>query len=208
MGCAAFGSCTFSGSTPDNANRTNNTEAHRLAHNSANEKTETAEASEDVVEIEAESRPVPTKAECEAIETGDNVVLKPQTFPLDFAPFAGSCFVTTYNPEFEDPPMESEIAIYTDGKRVYDLPRQFNGSTFGCWVGGVAFEDLNNDGETDIIVAGKCSARNAPYNENMVYVNTGTGFSTSEAANSTLIDLASTKAIAAHVKANRDKFFK
>ena len=150
-----------------------------------------------------------TKAECHAIDTGDNVILKSQTFPVDFEPFAGSCFVTTHNPENEDPPMEAEIAIYTDGKKVFHFPEQFNGvANYACWVDAVSFQDLNADKLTDIIVVGKCSAKTAPYNENMVYVNTGKAFVTSEEANRSLIDFTKTKAIADFVKANKNKFFK
>ncbi len=160
-------------------------------------------------EAEPKTAVVPaTRSDCLNIETGDDVVLRSQTFPIDFKPFEGSCFVTTYNPEYDDPPLESKFAIYTDGKSVFDFPGQFNGVEFGCWVEAVAFQDLNADDLTDIIVVGKCSAKSASYNENMVYRNTGKSFTTSEEANSKLNDLKRTKDIAEFVQKNQQSFFK
>ncbi len=149
-----------------------------------------------------------TAAECQRVETGDNVVLKSQTFPVDFAPFAGSCFVTAHNPEYDEPPMESEFAIYKDGKKIFVFPSQFNGTTFGCWVDAVSFQDLNGDNLTDVIVVGKCSAKTAPYNENMVYVNTGKAFITREDANYKLTEFKKAKDIADFVQKNQQLFFK
>lgn len=149
-----------------------------------------------------------TKADCASVETGDNQVLAAQTFPVDFAPFVNSCFVTSYNPEYDDPPLETEFAIYKDGERVFDFPNRFNGVEFGCWVEGVAFEDLNADNLKDIVVAGKCSAKTAPYNENMVYVNTGSEFRTDENANLKLQDFKKIKDITAFAKQNKHIFFK
>lgn len=145
---------------------------------------------------------------CYEIDTGDNVVLRKQTFLIDFEPFRGACFVTSYNPEFDEPPMESEIAIYSEGKKIFDFPDQFNGAKFGCWIDAISFQDLNFDGLTDIIVVGKCSAKSAAYNENTVYVNTGGGFTTTTNANFELGDFSSVKEISDFVKANQKLFFK
>jgi hypothetical protein len=155
----------------------------------------------------SEAIPV-TKADCAGIDVGDNAILAKQTFPVDFAPFTNSCFVTSYNPEYDDPPMESEFAIYKDGRKVFDFPSRFNGVEFGCWVEGVAFEDLNADELKDIIVVGKCSAKTAPYNENMVYVNTGRDFRTDEQANYKLADFKKIKEISDFVRQNQQIFFK
>lgn len=161
------------------------------------------------INAKAASVPVPTtKAECLSVDTGDNVVFKSQTFAVDFEPFKGSCFVTAHNPEYDDPPLESEMAIYRDGKKIFTFPSQFNGVTFGCWVEAVSFQDLNADSLTDIIVVGKCSAKSAPYNENMVYVNTGKSFTTKEDGNYRLADLGKVKEIADFVKENKQIFFK
>ena len=146
-------------------------------------------------------------AACLEINTGDNIVYKKQTFSIDFEPFKRSCFVTAHNPEYDNPPLESQFAIYKNGKLIFDFPSQFNGSTFGCWVDAVAFQDLNGDKLTDIIVIGKCEAKAGTYNENMVYINDGKGFTTREDANNQLGELTSTKAVAAFVEENRAMFF-
>lgn len=45
-------------------------------------------------------------------------VYRKQTFAFDFEPFKQSCFVTSFDPEYGDnPPLESNFAIYKDGKR-------------------------------------------------------------------------------------------
>ena len=149
-----------------------------------------------------------SKADCVNVNTGDKQLLENQTFPIDFAPFERSCFVTSYNPEYDEPPLEAEFAIYKDGKKVFDFPSQFNGVTFGCWVEAVAFEDLNGDNLKDIVVVGKCSAKTDDYNENMVYVNTGKAFTTNEDANYKISDFTKIKDIADYVKKNKQVFFK
>ena len=145
---------------------------------------------------------------CYETDTGDNVVLRSQTFAINFEPFTDSCFVTSHNPEFDDPPMESEIGIYKDGSRVYDFPSQFNGATFGCWVDAVAFQDLNDDASMDIIVIGKCSGKSATYNENMVYVNTGREFTTDAEANLKASDHETIATVSRFVRQNKRLFFK
>jgi hypothetical protein len=149
-----------------------------------------------------------TKIDCASVDVGDNAVHAKHTFAVDFAPFANSCFVTAYNPEYDDPPLESEFAIYKDGKKVFDFPSQFNGVEYGCWVESVAFEDLNGDNLKDVVVVGKCSAKSAPYNENMVYVNTGKDFTTNEDSNYKLADFKRIKDITDFVRKNQQIFFK
>jgi hypothetical protein len=144
---------------------------------------------------------------CQEIDTGDTDILKSQTFAINFEPFLDSCFVTTHNPELDDPPIESEIAIYRDNKRVFDFPDQFLKRSTLCWVRAVGFEDLNNDGLVDIIVVGKCQAKMGDYNEHAVYANTGKGFTTDDGANSEIYELDSVRAIADHVRKNPAKFF-
>lgn len=148
------------------------------------------------------------RAECAKVATGDKALLAKQTFPIDFEPFRESCFVTSYNPEYDDPPMDAELAIYTGGKEVFRFPDAFNGVTTGCWVEGVAFQDLNADNLTDVIVAGMCSAKSAPYTENMVYANTGKTFVTDVSANYKLQDFKKIKDISDYVKRNQSDFFK
>jgi hypothetical protein len=178
------------------------------ARTSATLKTDAANAAAPTIKKDAFSEIKTTKADCLRVDAGDNAILAAQTFPVDFAPFANSCFVTSYNPEYDDPPMESEFAIYQDGKKIFDFPNRFNGVEFGCWVEGVQFEDLNADNLKDIVVAGKCSAKTAPYNENMVYVNTGNEFTTDENANLKLNDFKKIKEITDFARKNQQIFFK
>jgi hypothetical protein len=143
---------------------------------------------------------------CYKVDAGKKAVLQSQTFAIDFEPFKNSCFVTSHDPEFKDPPLESEIAIYKDGKRVFSFPEQFNGVQVGCWVEAVAFQDLNEDRLTDVIVVGKCGTKSGSYNENNVYINTGKTFVTRQDANSQLADLKTIREIAAYVKENPQAF--
>lgn len=144
---------------------------------------------------------------CQTTEVGKLAIDRKQTFALDLDPFKGSCFVTTHDPEYNDPPLDSHFAIYKNGKRVFDFPSQFNGVSYGCWIEAVSFVDLNADALKDVIIVAKCSAKTAPYNENMVYTNTGKGFETRVDANYQLVDLKTTTAIADFVKENRLMFF-
>jgi hypothetical protein len=115
--------------------------------------------------------------------------------------------VTSYNPEYGDIHMETSYDVYRSGKRIFQFPSQFNGSTFGCWVDGVGFQDLNKDGLIDVIVVGKCAAKAGDYAENMVYVNTGKAFTTREDGNNKLSDLKTVKEIIAFVEDNQQIFF-
>lgn len=146
------------------------------------------------------------KKKCEQIETGDNILLKSQTFPFDEKPFEGSCFVTEHNPEFDDPPIGSEISIYKDGKRVYRFDSRYNPDSATCYVTGVAFQDLNDDGLTDVIVAGKCGAKSGESIGNEVFINTGKDFYTSTEANDKLEVFTKIKDIADFVRKNKEIF--
>jgi hypothetical protein len=139
---------------------------------------------------------------------GKRAVQKGQTFAIDFEPFKGSCFVTSYNPEYGDSHMDTDFGIYKAGKKVFSFPSEFNGSTFGCWVDAAAFQDLNHDGLTDIIVIGKCAAKQTDYNENMVYMNTGKAFTTREDGNNQLSDFNTVKEVSGFVEDNKQIFFK
>lgn len=144
---------------------------------------------------------------CQSVDTGDFKVYAKQTFAIDFEPFRNSCFVTSHNPEYEDPPMESQFAIYKGGKKAFDFPSQFNGVNFGCWVDAVAFQDLNDDKLTDVIVISRCQAKSESYNENTVYANTGKAFTTREDANMQLGEMRTIKQVADFVKENKSMFF-
>jgi hypothetical protein len=146
-------------------------------------------------------------SDCLSIDVSPKKILKAQTFPVDFEPFRGGCFVTSHNPEYQGSPMESEYAIYQDGKKAFDFPQQFNQTGFGCWVDAVSFQDLNADALTDVIVVGKCSGKEKTYNENMVYVNNGSEFTTDLEANYKLNDFTKAKDIANFAKNNQKLFF-
>jgi hypothetical protein len=146
-------------------------------------------------------------SECASVDVGEKKVLKAQTFPIDFEPYRGGCFVTSHSPEYQGSPMESEYAIYVDGKKVFDFPDQFNQTGFGCWVDAVAFQDLNADGLTDVVMVGKCSGKSQTYNENMVYVNNGSEFTTDLDANYKLNEFSKVKDVANFAKNNRKIFF-
>jgi hypothetical protein len=139
---------------------------------------------------------------------GKRAVQKSQTFGIDFEPFKASCFVTSYNPEYGDSHMDTAYDIYKAGKKVFSFPDQFNDSTFGCWVDAVAFQDLDRDGRTDVVIVGKCSAKAGDYNENMVYINTGKTFTTNADGNNQLSDLNTTKDVIDFVEDNKQIFFK
>lgn len=200
LAAAVFSACSGETSEPNRAENTGTNKPVSTANNN--------ESNEAPANANANAAPkAPTRAECQAIQTGDDEVLKTQTYVMDFEPFKASCFVTTYNAD-TDPPMEAKMAVYHDGEKVFDLPGQFNGSTMGCTVEGVAFGDLNNDAKKDIVVIGKCISNTGPYNENMIYVNDGEKFTTDEGANSVLVDYDNAKDVIEFAKKNPKIFFK
>lgn len=143
---------------------------------------------------------------CLEVDTGDKFLLKPQTFPIDFKPFENSCFVTAYDPEYEDPPLGSEISIYKDGKKVYEFDSRYNPDAATCWVEAVSFEDLTDDGLIDVIVAGKCGAKSGPIQGNEVFINTGKAFYSNIDANDKLEGFSKVKDIANFVRENKQLF--
>jgi len=146
--------------------------------------------------------------ECQKVDTGKFVVVKEQTFAFDYEPFRGSCFVTSKNPEYDGAPVESEFAIHKNGRKAFDFPNQFNGTAFGCWVEAVAFQDLNGDSLTDIIVVAKCSGKEKTYDENSVYINTGKDFITDLDANLKLREFSKVRDIVSYVKDHQNLYFK
>jgi hypothetical protein len=154
----------------------------------------------------SESRGMSATAACQAIKVENRSILKPQTFAIDFAPFKASCFVTWHDPEFTDPPLDSEYAIYRDGKNVFDFPDKFNGVSVGCWVVAVAFQDVNGDALTDIVVIGKCNGKSDSFYENSVYINDGKAFFTRLDSNYKLSDFTSLKDVIGFAKENPTLF--
>ncbi|HRH42180.1 MAG TPA: hypothetical protein PKY82_11185 [Pyrinomonadaceae bacterium] len=146
-------------------------------------------------------------SDCQSLKKKDLALDKKQTFAIDFKPFEKSCFATFYNPEFSNPNLDSQFFIFKDGKEVFTLPQPFGGSG-GCWTDAVAFEDVNNDQLTDIIIVGKCGAKMGDYNENMVYLNTGKDFVTNANSNAEMMDFSKVSQIKDFVQKNPKLFTK
>lgn len=197
------GACVFSSN-----NEKQNTAGTKNANN---QNASVEKANSGAGQNQADKKPENSKSaentDCLNIKVAGKKIDKKQTFAFDYEPFKNSCFVTVHDAEYDDPPLNSEFFIYKDGKQVYKFPNQFNGITTGCWAEGVAFQDLNEDDLTDIIIAGMCSAKTAPYSENMVYVNKGKEFTTNEEANYTLEKFKKIKDITDFVKRNKEQFF-
>lgn len=162
-----------------------------------------------------ESGPASTAAAKAPIECGQpkqagKRFIKSQSFPFDFKPFEGGCFVTFGSVEDmldeKDLPRGSTFYIYKDGKQVFEFPDGFGGQP-ACWLAGVSFKDLNGDGLTDVIMAGACLAARDSYPVNAIYKNTGSTFTTKEDANAELGELTSLKDIEAFAKKNLKMFF-
>jgi hypothetical protein len=160
----------------------------------------------------APATPLPQKsgktddASCAAIRRDDLLIDRKQTFAIDFPPFENSCFVTFHDPEFDNPPLGSQFFIYRNGQEVFNFPEQFGGGNTTCWVDAVAFEDVNNDQLKDVIVVGKCGAKSGAYNENMVYLNNGTEFTTNAEANAETLDFSKIGQIRDFVRKNPKLF--
>lgn len=189
-----FSAC-FSSSRQQPNNQTNETPK------SANSEVK-AEDGGSAAKKEEKSEP---KIDCTKIDTGNKKLLKKQTFPMDFPPFERSCFVTSHDAEYTDPPLGSEFAVYKDGKKIFDFPEQLAGAT--CWVEAVAFEDLNGDNLKDVTIVGLCGAKSGDYNENRVYANTGKAFTTDSGANLELDNFSKIKEINDFVRKNKKLFF-
>ncbi len=195
--------CVFS----SKSEKTTGTENKAANNQNASAEKSNSGAGSDQSEKKTETTKSAEKTDCLNIKVAGKKIDEKQTFAFDHEPFKNACFVTAHDPVFDDPPLNSEFFIYQDGKEIYKFPNQFNGVTTGCWVEAVAFQDLNEDSLTDVIIAGMCSAKTAPYSENMVYVNKGKEFATNEDANYTLENFKKIKDIADFVKQNQGQFF-
>jgi hypothetical protein len=160
----------------------------------------------------APGTPLPEKSEkadnvsCAAVRRDGLQIDKKQTFAIDFPPFENSCFVTFHDPAFDNPPLGSQFFIYRNGQEIFNFPEQFGGGNTTCWVDAVAFEDVNDDQLKDIIVVGKCGAKSGSYNENMVYLNNGTEFTTNAEANAETLDFSKVGQIRDFIRKNPKLF--
>ena len=193
--------CSFNIGT--NAATTSNASNTNSAANNANAPART-------VAPTAETKAAAEPAKCGAFSQAGKRFIASQSFPFDFEPFKGSCFVTFASKEEmmndKDVPRGSTFYIYKDDKQVFELPDAFGGQS-GCWVEAVGFSDLNGDGKTDIVMAGKCLGAKDSYPSNAVYANNGKGFTTDADANEKLEELKTVDAIKAFVKKDLTSFF-
>lgn len=203
-----FSAIVFSGCVFSSKSESSNTVSTKTANNqnSAAEKPGAGNIANQP-EKKADNSKSAEQADCLKIKAAGKKIDEKQTFAFNHEPFKNACFVTVHDPEFDDPALNSEFFIYQNDQQVYKFPNQFNGVTTGCWAEAVAFQDLNEDNLTDVIIVGMCSAKSAPYNENMIYVNKGKEFTTNEEANYTLEKFKKIKDIADFVKTNQEQFF-
>lgn len=190
----------------------NQTNSNTSTPKTENSNTPQAQSSKEVNANMANTNQTPVngktvdKSSCHDLTRDDLMVDKKQTFPIDFKPFEGACFVTFHDPEFDNPPLGSQFFIYKDGKEIFNFPDQFGMGNTTCWVDAVAFEDLNGDQLKDISIIGKCGGKSGSYNENMVYLNTGKDFSTNAESNAELMDFSKVSQIRDFVKKNPKMF--
>src|SRR5690606_16359522 len=97
----------------------------------------------------------PTLAQCYQSKVAGKMLVREQTFVFDHKPYEKSCFVTFANPDEmvdkTDVPRGSTFHIFTNGEDMFEFPDAFNGQT-ACWVEALSFDDLNKDGQTDVIM--------------------------------------------------------
>ena len=147
----------------------------------------------------------PAQTACTNLKRDAMKLDRKQTSPVDFAPFKGACFATFHEPDFDDPPLGEKFFIYKNGKEIFEFPEQSQAATFT--VEGVAFEDLNGDNLTDIIVVGSAGAKSGSVSTNQVYANSGRDFTTDPDANMKLDDFTKISEIKNFVNKNRKIFF-
>lgn len=105
----------------------------------------------------------------------------------------------------KDVPRGSTFHLYKDGKQVFQFPDGFKFKD--SWIEAVSFDDLNGDGLTDVIIAGEWLGTNFSAPTNVVYVNTGSTFTTNKDANQKLDKLSSIAKIKKAVKRDLKSFF-
>ena len=152
----------------------------------------------------------PAPANCASVKIPGLKFIAKQSFAFDYKPYEGSCFVTFASEEDmlddKDVPRGSTFHVFKDGKQVFEFPDAFAGQP-ACWVEAVAFDDLNGDDQTDVVMAGKCLGAKDSYSANAVYINNGKTFITKEAANGLLGAFSTVKEIEAYATKNQRIFF-
>jgi len=200
--CSTAGTDTANKPAPAN---TNVSAAEALSSNS-----QKAAADANAAHSTAIAAGEPTLAQCYQSKIAGKVLVREQTFVFDHKPYEKSCFVTFANPDEmvdkTDVPRGSTFHIFTNGEDMFEFPDAFNGQT-ACWVEALSFDDLNNDGQTDVIMSGRCLGAKDSYPTNAIFVNVGKGFSTNEEANAELDDLQNIQQIRDFVRKNLKRFF-
>lgn len=153
---------------------------------------------------------VKDKSACLKARLDRKKLVADQTFVFDYEPFRNACFVTFGNldemMDDKDLPRGSTFYIYRDGEQVYEFPDAFDGQT-GCWVEGVGFEDLNGDGKTEVVIAGRCLGAKDSYPSNAVYLNIRDDFQINPEQSRLIENFKTVKEISAFVRKNKNKFF-
>ncbi len=154
---------------------------------------------------DAKKETAAAQTDCTNLKRGGMKLDKKQTFPVDFAPYQGACFATFHEPDFDDPPLGEKFFIYKNGKEIFEFPEQSQAATYT--VKAVAFEDLNGDNLTDIIVVGSAGAKSGSVYSNQVFTNTSRDFYTDSNANMKLDDFTKISEIKNFVSKNPKIFF-
>lgn len=182
----------------------------KAENNTAQAKTNEQSKSESTEATPAKKVEAKDKSACLKARLDRKKLVADQTFVFDYEPFQKSCFVTFGNldemMDDKDLPRGSTFYIYRDGEQIYEFADAFDGQT-GCWVEGVGFEDLNGDGKTEVIIAGRCLGAKDSYTSNAVYINNGDDFQTDAEQNRLIENFKTVKEISAFVKKNKSKFF-
>jgi len=150
-------------------------------------------------------------AQCRDVYLEGKTLIPQLTYQFDHSPFEKACFVT-----FGDTaemmikhgqPSGVTFHIFQNGQEVFEFPDVFDGNK-ACWAEAVAFDDLNDDGRTDIIMKGRCQVVKKTYPANAVFANTGTSFKTNLHEDNKLEKLNSIEKIKAYVKKDPEPFFR
>ncbi len=206
LAACVFAGCSINAGTNQPASSPNQNGVAPLANAANTAKTEAPSTAPPTTA----AAPKPAPANCASVKIPGLKFIAKQSFGFDYKPYEGSCFVTFAREEDmlddKDVPRGSTFHIFKDGKQVFEFPGAFAGQP-ACWVEAVAFDDLNGDGQTDVVMAGKCLGAKDSYPANAMYVNTGKTFTTKEAPNEKLGVFNTIKEIEAYVTKNQRMFF-
>ena len=156
--------------------------------------------------VNQNSQQTKAKQDCFAAKFPDLKLNRKQTFAFDYEPFRNACFATFYEPDYDEYPLGERYFIYRDSKQIFEFPNQ--SAAANNHIEAVKFEDLNDDGLTDVIVVTSVGVKSGVLYSGFVYANNGESFTTDEQANFKLDDLKTTKEVSDFVRKNKRLFFK